>query len=220
MPIVRAELHCHSHYSPDSRLSLPDLIAACEKQGITCVALTDHNTIEGALELHSGAPSWLQVIIAEEVSTLQGDVIGLFLHARIEPGLSMLETIAQIKAQGGIVLLPHPFDRIRKGAAGLTVTKEIQNDIDFIEIFNSRCLIPTDNQRARRYSKKERLLPYVGSDAHTASEYGNANCFLEAFATPEEFRKSLAHATFKTKSGGLVPHLKSHIAKRGKKASA
>jgi hypothetical protein len=105
--LLRADLHCHSCYSKDSNLSLEKLIEACKKAGVNVVALTDHNEIEGGLRLREMAPHWLTVIVGEEIASVDGDIIGLFLKERIEPRLPIFETIRQIREQGGLVMVPH-----------------------------------------------------------------------------------------------------------------
>src|SRR5580693_442815 len=110
MALSRFDLHLHTEYSPDCDTSLERIEAHCLAQGLTGLAVTDHNTLEGALRLRDRVKS-LQVIVGEEVSTRDGDVIGLFLREPIPPRLSALETMDAIHAQGGLVYLPHPFDR-------------------------------------------------------------------------------------------------------------
>jgi predicted metal-dependent phosphoesterase TrpH len=211
---MTAILHCHSLYSPDSNLSLQSIINVCTAHQISVIALTDHNEIQGALELQKIAPEGMQVIIGEEISSIEGHIIGLFLERKIAPGLSIEETILQIRSQGGVVLLPHPFDRIRKGSIGLEVTQRIKDKIDFIEIFNARCLLKSDNVKAERFAKEHNLWPYVGSDSHFGNEYINAVCTMDNFNSKEEFVEYLKLATFSTRPAGWVAHLRSQQVKR------
>jgi len=213
----RVELHCHSEHSRDSDTALQKLIALCVERKIDAIALTDHNEITGAVRLKQLAGKQLKVIIGEEIATTEGDVIGLFLKEKIEPRQPIEETIRQIRSQGGVVLLPHPFDRIRHEAVGLEVTERIKDQIDFIELFNSRCLFPGDNRKARRYTKENNLHGFVGSDAHTLKEYGRSVNIMEPFRSPEEFITSLRNATFKTRGSGALVHVKTKIVKIRKK---
>ena len=213
----RVELHCHSEHSRDSDTALLKLIEICEARKIDAIALTDHNEITGAIRLKQLANKRIKVIIGEEIASQEGDVIGLFLKEKIEARLPIEETIRQIRSQGGVVLLPHPFDRIRHEAVGKTVTERIKNVIDFIEIFNSRCLFPGDNRKAKRYAKENSLSPFVGSDAHTKSEYGRSLNIMEPFRTPEEFIQSLKKATFKTRASGPFVHVRTKVVKIRKK---
>lgn len=216
--MLRCELHCHSEYSRDSSLSLERIIATCEKRGVHVVALTDHNEIAGAQKLKDMAPDWLHVIVGEEVATAQGDVIGLFLTERIAPRLDIKETIRQIHAQGGLVLIPHPFDRIRREAIGREVLDSVKDDIDFIEVFNSRCLLTGDNHQAAQFADKHRIPTFVGSDAHTAGEYGNATCsIIEPPKTAEHFKKLLEQATLQYKYASKTVHIQTAFTKIAKR---
>ncbi|HEY1074472.1 MAG TPA: PHP domain-containing protein [Patescibacteria group bacterium] len=214
---MRCVLHCHSLHSPDSSLPLQSIIDTCREYNINCVALTDHNEIAGAIELQKMATD-IKVIIGEEVTSKEGHIIGLFLKEKISAGMPIHDTIRAIRDQGGVVLLPHPFDRIRPGSVGLKVLTQVAFEIDFLEIFNARCLLSSDNKKAAAFATEHRLRPYVGSDAHFASEYTNAICDMPNFDTPEGFVKSLSQATFSTRPAGWVIHVRSnyvrHISKR------
>lgn len=206
---LRAELHCHSQHSPCSQMSLEQLIEQCCKKEISIVALTDHNTTIGAFELQKQAPDWLTVIIGEEVHSREGDVIGLFLTENIAPEQPIEETIKQIKSQGGLVLLPHPMDRLRKSAVGPEVAERVKNSLDFISIFNSRCLFNADNKKAAGFAKANHIPSYVESDAHSTAEVGRALNVIPPYKNPEEFKESLKQATFITRASGPVAHLRS-----------
>ena len=211
---IQAIIHCHSAFSPDSNLSLERIINLCQAHRIDAIALTDHNEITGALALQNMAPPDLKVIIGEEVTSREGHIIGLFLDKKIPPGLSIEETIYAIRQQGGVVLLPHPFDRIRKGSVGIPVTQRIKDKIDFIETFNARCLLKSDNTKAQLFAKEHNLASYAGSDGHFASEYINAIATMDDFTTKETFITSLKQATFTTRPAGWVAHLRSQQVKR------
>jgi len=211
--MLRAELHCHSEFSRDADTALDQLITLCKERQIDVIALTDHNEIAGAVRLKQLAPKWLKVIVAEEIASAEGDIIGLFLQEKIPARLSVAGTIAAIRAQGGLVLIPHPFDRIRHEAVGLKVVEEIKDQIDFIEIFNSRCLIHGDNQRAKQYATAHNIPAFVGSDAHTRSEYGRSVNVIEPFKTPAEFKANLEKATFVTRYASPFVHAKTKLVK-------
>jgi predicted metal-dependent phosphoesterase TrpH len=214
---VRAELHSHTQYSPDSDLALADLVAALQRAQVNVVAVTDHNTIEGALQLQQTKPAWLSVIVGEEISTAEGDLIGLFLTSPIEPGLPLLDTIMQIKAQGGIVIVPHAFDHLRHGAMGGAVLQTIVDKVDFMEVFNARCVLPSDNTTAKAFASENNIYPSVASDAHFAAEHGNATCLMNQFTDAASFRSSLQQATFETKLAGPLVHLRRAWVKLRKK---
>lgn len=212
------ELHCHTAYSWDCDISVKRLVEYCLIRQIKVLAVTDHNQIDGALEAQRLAPPELKVIIGEEIATQQGHLIGLFLTELIQPHLSVQETIAAIRRQGGLVLVPHPFDRLR-GGLGRTALQAIKGQIDFIEVFNSRIIFPADNVKALQFAQINRLSGYVGSDAHTRTEYGNALSLIEPFGSTEEFRQSLRRAAFTTKLSGPWVYAVSELVKWKKRSS-
>lgn len=193
--MMRADLHVHTEYSFDSVMSLESLIDRCTKKGINCVAIADHGTIAGALDLKAKAP--FEVIVGEEILTPQGEIMGLFLTEEIPSPTPVEEAIARIKAQKGLVCLPHPFDRLRgiKGANHHDYGKlrALAADVDIIEVFNSRALrLGKPNQKARKFAEEHGLLCSAGSDAHVPSEIGHAYVELQQFSGREEFCSSLA----------------------------
>jgi predicted metal-dependent phosphoesterase TrpH len=212
--LLRAELHCHSRYSKDSNLSLENMVEALQRARVDVVALTDHNTIEGALKLTEIAPKWLTVIVGEEIATAEGDLLGLFLHTRIEPRLSVAETIRQIREQGGLVIVPHPFDRLRQEAMGAEALERTMDQVDFVETFNARCVFPADNAAAEKFVLERGLHGSVASDAHWASEHGNATCLIAPFKDAATFAESLRGARFTTKRANMLVHVGTAIVKR------
>jgi len=213
-----AELHCHSSFSRDCAVSLPKIIELCGRRGLKIIALTDHNEIAGAQELQAMAPDWLTVIVGEEIATAEGDLIGLFLKERIKPRLPIEETIAEIKQQGGLVLLPHPFDRIRREAVGKVVLEHIKNRLDGLEVYNSRCLWPADNRLASSFAARHNLTPFVGSDAHTVGEYGRSVVsFKSRPTTAAEFKAALASASLIKKWSNPLVHGRTFVVKRVKR---
>ena len=158
----------HTDHSPDCATPVEVLLATAREQGLGAIAITDHNEISGALEAAAKAEG-IKVIVGEEVKTAtQGEVIGLFLHERIPRGMSLAETIAEIRRQGGLVYVPHPFDRMH-AVPGYEHLLAILDDIDAFEIFNPRVAIPSFNEEAARFAAKYRLTPAAGSDAHVAA---------------------------------------------------
>src|SRR5579883_263212 len=137
MTMERFDLHLHTEYSPDCDTSLADIEAHCRERGLTGLCVTDHDTIEGALRLRDRAQS-LRVIIGEEVSTRDGDVIGWFLKEPVAPGMSALETMQAIHAQGGLVYVPHPFDKHRARREKGASLSALLPHIDALEIFNGK----------------------------------------------------------------------------------
>jgi predicted metal-dependent phosphoesterase TrpH len=188
--LIKADLHIHTAYSMDCTMSLEQIIARCLKVGINCLAVADHNAIAGALKMKEIAPFF--IIVSEEILTLDGEIIGMFLSQKIPSKLSMEETIAQIKAQDGLVCIPHPCDRLRLSVFRDQVFEHIMPEVDIIEVFNARSLSPGSSIRARQLALKYGKLASAGSDAHTPPEIGNAFVEMPEFNTKEEFLTSLA----------------------------
>ena len=197
--MLKADLHCHTIYSYDCCMDVDQLIQRCQKTGINCLAVTDHNEIKGALKVQEQAP--FKVIVGEEIFSEEGEVIGLLLKKRISPGLSFKETIHQIKAQGGVVYFPHPIPGLRKSKVSTKVILENAHLIEIVELFNSRTLF----QDAKEYkwimdlAEKNNWVVAAGSDAHTAWELGNVILEVEDFENSQQFLKNLASARFNLK---------------------
>lgn len=179
------------------------MIDRCLKTKLDCVAITDHNSIQGALEIQCNAP--FKVIIGEEIKSTGGDIIGLFLIKLVPPGLTPKDTISEIKKQGGLVMLPHPFDRVRRSAIGEIVFKEIIMHTDIVETYNSRNLFKADDQKAATAACINKIIPGVSSDAHTAGELGKTYNLMPDFdSTPQGFLKALSQATAVTSRTNFI----------------
>lgn len=188
--MIKADLHIHTAYSMDCTMPLEQIIARCLEAGINCLAVADHNTIAGALKLKEMSP--FPIIVGEEILTLDGEVIGMFLSQEIPSKLSITETVAQIKAQDGLVCIPHPYDRLRLSVFRNQVFEDIMPEVDIIEVFNARSLSPGSSARAWQLAQKYGKLASAGSDAHTLSEIGNACVEMPEFNGKDEFLASLA----------------------------
>ena len=200
---MRIDLHTHTLYSHDSELPLDVAVRGWQREGIDCVAVTDHNTIAGALALREWAP--LRVIVANEVRTREGEIIGLFLQDDIPRGLTPEATVRRIRAQGGLVMIPHPFDRFRRSRLAEQALMRILSEVDIIEVFNARTAFGWDNRRAERFAMAHGLTQAAGSDSHTAHELGRAYVEMADFTTPQEFLTALrAGSLVKRKSSWLV----------------
>jgi predicted metal-dependent phosphoesterase TrpH len=171
-PLARVDLHLHTEYSPDSVSRLEDVAARAVEVGLTHLAVTDHNTIDGALRMKE--VSRLPVIVGEEIMSAQGEIIGLFLTHPVAPGMTAIDTARAIREQGGLVYVPHPMDPYRSGLRGHGADA-ISEQIDIIEVFNARCIRESSNQQAAALAAR---LPSVGtsaaSDAHTLREIGRS----------------------------------------------
>jgi predicted metal-dependent phosphoesterase TrpH len=154
------------------------------------VAITDHNTIAGALALREMAPEL--VVVGEEIKTPAGEFIAYFLKEEIPQGLSPQETMARIRAQGGVVGVPHPLDRLRREAMRWANLMKVIDQVDALEALNARTIFPADNRRAEELARQKGLLVTAGSDAHAACEIGQAYMEMPPFNGKEEFIHSLA----------------------------
>lgn len=192
MSTVRVEFHAHSRYSKDSLLELQAILDTCRRKKIDRIAITDHNTIEGALRAKENDPE--RVIVGEEIMTTQGELLAFFVNQEIPPGLSPQETIAALRAQGAFIGVSHPFDRFRSGHWETEDLDEILPNIDALETFNARCIWPGFNRQAQNYAREHDKLSVVGSDAHTALELGKATLRLPDFHNAEELKDSLSQA--------------------------
>jgi predicted metal-dependent phosphoesterase TrpH len=172
MDTVRVDLHVHSHYSRDSMLRFETIIDRVARRGLDGIALIDHNTIAGAQELAGIAP--FTVIVGEEIKTAEGEIVGLFLHEGIPGGLPPEETIAAIRAQEGIVCIPHPTDRLRTSPLKRTALLRVLDRVDALETINARVILRADNLEAQALAQDRGLAQYGGSDAHSSTEIGRA----------------------------------------------
>jgi hypothetical protein len=180
-------------------------LATARDQGIGAIAVTDHNEVSGALEAAEMAEAFgVKVIVGEEVKTAtQGEVIGLFLQERIPRGLTLRETVEAIKAQGGLVYVPHPFDRMH-AVPDYEHLQTILEDVDLIEVYNPRVAIGSFNEEAERFAAKYRIVRGAGSDSHVAAGLGTVRVRMRDFDGPQEFLESLRHAEIVTRPGTLL----------------
>jgi predicted metal-dependent phosphoesterase TrpH len=204
-PWILADLHMHTNWSHDCTVDPADLIMYAAANGLGAIAVTDHNVIGGALETAELARHHdLVVIPGEEIKTDgQGEVIGLFLREEIPRGLSFADTVAAIKAQGGLVYLPHPFDRMHSIPEPATLQRHLA-DIDVFEVYNARLLFEAYNEEALRFARKYNLTPGAGSDAHVLQGVGTGALRMRAFEGPEEFLLSLQSAQVLRRPRSLV----------------
>ncbi|MGA9533278.1 MAG: PHP-associated domain-containing protein, partial [Anaerolineales bacterium] len=184
------ELHCHTCYSPDSILRPADLLDTASARGLDRIAITDHNTTQGALAAASIDPA--RVIVGEEIMTTHGELLAYFLQSTIPAGLSPDETIERLRAQGAFISVSHPFDQKRSGAWDPEDLALIVDKVDALEIFNARTLTMTPNLQAAKAAARAGLLGTAGSDAHAALEVGRAAMSLAPFADADGMRQSLA----------------------------
>ncbi|AKB52576.1 hypothetical protein MSBRW_3323 [Methanosarcina barkeri str. Wiesmoor] len=174
---LRFDLHIHSKYSSDGVLDPKKIVKTAIKRNLKGIAITDHNTIKGGLKAIEYETKDFKVIVGSEIMTDQGEVIGLFLSEEIKSN-NLINVVSEIKAQNGIVIVPHPFDEMRRSA--LHPKEECASLIDCIEGFNSRCIFQKYNDKAVEYANKHNLPLVAGSDAHFANEIGNAGIVTQS----------------------------------------
>lgn len=212
----KIDLHAHTWHSHDSPVSPERLVRAAKRRGLDGIAITNHGRLAGfAAAQEAGGPDF-HVIAGEEVYSTAGEIIGLFLHKEIANGLSPEATCAAIRAQGGVVVIPHPYDRYRKGAVGEEVLDQLvrANLVDAIEVFNSRMVAPMDNWRAKSYAAAHHIPMTVGSDAHSTWEYGGSYITIAPFTDAVSFLANLPHATLHPHRSAQWVHLISSFAKK------
>ena len=195
----------------DCQTPLEKIISRCKELGINCIAIADHGTAEGALKMQEIAP--FKVIVAEEILTTQGEIMGMFLKETIPSGITPQEAVKRIREQDGLVNIPHPFETIRGSALNDKYIDEIAGDIDLMEVMNSRSPFPANTDKARDFAAKHGIPGSAGSDAHSIYEIGNAYVEMPDFNGKEELLKALAQGKIYGKRSGMFVHLFSSWAK-------
>ncbi len=205
-PLIEVDLHMHTDHSPDCATPVEVLLETARDRGLGAIAITDHNEVSGALEARRIAAEigGIKVIVAEEVKTAeQGEVIGLFLEQKIPKGMTMAETIAAIRAQGGLVYVPHPFDRFHS-VPDYEHLLDVVEEVDILEVFNPRVALTAFNEEAERFARKYRIVPGAGSDSHVAQGLGSVRVRIHDFDGPAEFLEAMRDADIVRKHKNLV----------------
>jgi predicted metal-dependent phosphoesterase TrpH/glycosyltransferase involved in cell wall biosynthesis len=202
--LIDVDLHMHTDHSSDCATPVEVLLATARDAGLGAIAVTDHNEISGAHDARAKAAEYgVKVIVGEEVKTAdQGEVIGLFVEEKIPRGMTLAETIAEIRRQGGLVYVPHPFDRMH-AVPDYEHMLAVVGDIDAIEVFNPRIAIPAFNEEAVRFAAKYRIVGGAGSDSHVAQGLGSVRIRMRDFDGPDEFLESLRDADITGKPSSL-----------------
>ncbi len=186
---MKADLHAHTHFSRDALTSVETFVRRYQQAGIDCVAVSDHNNVDGALAVREIAS--FQVIISEEIRSTEGEIIGLFLQESVRKGLTPEDTVRAIREQSGLVLVPHPFDRLRRSPLREEALLRILPQVDVIEVFNSRTVFRGDDERARRFAEEHGKPMSAATDAHTPWEIGLAYTEMPPFEGPGDFLVAL-----------------------------
>ena len=201
--LIHVDLHMHTNHSFDCATPVDKLLETAKERGLGAIAVTDHNEVSGALEARDRA-NGIKVIVGEEVKTAdQGEVIGLFIEEKIPRGLTLQETIAAIRSQGGLVYVPHPFDRMHS-VPDYEHLLDVVEDIDAIEVFNPRVAFSAFNEEAERFAAKYRIVAGAGSDSHVPQGLGSVKIAMRDFDGPEEFLESLRDADIVRKRQSLL----------------
>jgi predicted metal-dependent phosphoesterase TrpH len=188
---IRVDFHTHTLHSPDSLTKVTDLLQAARQKGLDKIAVTDHNAIQGALEAYSIAPE--MVIVGEEIQTQKGEILAFYVSELVPHGLTPLETIRRLRAQGAFISISHPFDPYRSGWS-LADLAELVPLVDAIEVFNAHCLSNRMNEQAQQFARQHQLAGTAGSDAHWRMEIGHAALLLPPFDNAAELRQAVRNA--------------------------
>ncbi len=209
-----ADFHIHTRFSRDSRLGEVDFIARAVERGLTHVAITNHNNVEGAIAVRDkvaemGLADRLTVILGEEVSTADGEVVGLFLERTIPRGLSANETADEIHRQGGLVSIPHPFDPFRASHIREDPLRNLAENgkIDMIEVFNCRVTLQRHNQEAAELAARYDIPGIAASDTHSGMEVAMAFNAMPAFESADELRAALPQNEWHASRSTVFIHL-------------
>ncbi len=203
--LISVEFHCHTIYSNDSSNRLDALIRTARGRGIERLAITDHNTIEGALRAKELAPDL--IIVGEEVLTERGELIAYYVQEEIPKGLSVAETLKRMKAQNAFISIPHPFD-LRRHGWPLEELIELLPEVDALEVFNARCLRKVHNEKALTFAWARGIPMLAGSDAHSLVELGLAVTRLPVFNNAEELRVAIRKTEISGRMFSVVDHFK------------
>ena len=210
----RMDLHIHSKYSDDGVLDPEEIVRIAKKKGLDGIAITDHNTIKGGQKAQRYESEEFKVIVGAEILTDRGEITGLFLSKEIE-STHLEDVINEIKAQGGMVAVPHPFDGLRRSA--FPITEEYAGLVDAIEVFNSRCVLGRYNRRALEFAARYGLPIIGGSDAHHASEIGLAGIVTHS----HDIRMAILQRDLELfgKQSPLLNHVRTKVRKIWRKAT-
>lgn len=213
--LIKAEFHTHTVYSPDSMTSLKEFLSVCKERKIERVAITDHNTMEGAFKAKEMDPE--RVILGEEIETTQGEILGYFMTKQIPWGLKPREVVERLREQGAFISVAHPFDPHRGSSWAPGELEAILPYLDGIEVFNARCVRSEYNEDALAFAQKYNKFGMAGSDAHSSRELGRAAVLLPPFNTAEELREAMRSSTLEARLSSPTIHLISTWAKFAKK---
>ncbi|MCK5017450.1 MAG: PHP domain-containing protein [Candidatus Peribacteraceae bacterium] len=205
---IKLDLHIHSKFSKDGTMTPEQIISIAKNVGLDGIAVTDHNTIKGGIETAKICDDNFIVIVGSEIMTTHGEIIGLGLTEDVQDGLTPLETCKLIKKQGALVVVPHPFDKFRKGVG--SELEKIVEHVDAIETFNSRTMMTKFNKKADEFSEKYNVPRIASSDSHFPDEIGSSytilNCELDVKSILNEIKSGKTEIS--CRKTGIKPHWK------------
>ncbi len=199
--MIKVDFHTHSIASPDGGITPTQYESVLESGLLDCIAVTDHNRIDLALELHKKHGN--KIIVGEEIMTSEGEIIGLFLKEPITPHMPAVATAKAIKQQGGIVYIPHPFETVRRGL-NVETLNELVALVDIVEVHNGRAVFQNKGPQAAVWTKLHHKLRAASSDAHGLKGLGGNHTVVEKIPTAENFAKVLATGHLMTKRPPLI----------------
>lgn len=198
--MYKIDFHTHSIASPDGGITRKQYQKALHTGLLDYIAVTDHNQIHFAQLLQQEFGD--RIIVGEEIMTTEGEIVGLYLEDAVKPGQTPQETVAAIKAQGGLVYIPHPFETVRKGLQA-SVLDEIAEYIDLIEICNGRALMQNRSAQAAVWSRLARKIGAASSDAHGYRGLGKTYTLLSEPPTRDNLLKILESSSVQAGSPGV-----------------
>ncbi|MBN2042172.1 MAG: PHP domain-containing protein [Candidatus Aenigmarchaeota archaeon] len=212
--MLKADFHVHTYHSRDANIKPKDLVLKAKVMGIDILAITDHNTIDGFGEVESEAKKLYKDLIlfrGEEIRVKGGEIIALGISKEIPKKLSPMEACKLVREQGGFIILPHPFDRFRKGLGNSSL--KILNYIDAVEVFNSRTMFSSFNKKNLSFAQKNNIPMIASSDAHFLEEFGNAWTVIDSARNRNDILKAVREGKTKAdgKCSGIKPHLKTSL---------
>jgi len=199
--MIKIDLHTHSVGSPDGGITLEEYARLLDDKVLDMIAVTDHDSIEQAQAIQNKLGP--RIIIGEEITSLEGEIIGLFLSQKVEPGLSALQTVQAIKSQGGLVYIPHPFETVRKGVTQAAIDS-ISDEIDIVEVYNGRAVFQNKGPRALTWARLNNKIGAASSDAHGLKGVGTTYSSVETVPVKESFLEVLKTARLTTKRPPLL----------------
>lgn len=197
--MYKVDLHTHSTASPDGGLRLDDYRRMLESGQLDSIAVTDHDAIEGALQLRQELGE--RIIVGEEITTTEGEIIGLYLNQLVPPGQTPEETVKLIRAQNGLVYIPHPFETVRKGLPLATLDR-IGPEVDIVEIHNGRAYFQDKSSDARAWAEAHGVAMAASSDAHGRAGWGRTFSLVTELATSDRLKALLNQPEFHSKKVG------------------